>query len=68
MDKMIKSLVPLAEVLVIVGAINWGLALFGVNLVEMLLGGLGDIVMNIVYGAVGISGLLIGAIKLKLLR
>lgn len=44
-------------ILMIIGAINWGLyGLLGMNLVEMLLGGI-PILATITYGLIGASGL-----------
>ncbi len=52
-----------AWVLVIIGAVNWGLVgLFGVNLVDMLLGRW-DVVERIVYVLVGLSGVAMLATK-----
>ncbi|OGH24940.1 MAG: DUF378 domain-containing protein [Candidatus Levybacteria bacterium RIFCSPLOWO2_01_FULL_39_24] len=52
-----KTLQQIANVLVIVGALNWGLVgLFSYNLVESLLGGLG--LAQITYILVGLSGVL----------
>ena len=49
----------IAYVLVIIGALNWGLyGAFGFNLVESLLGSL-PMIESIVYVLVGISGLLL---------
>jgi hypothetical protein len=46
-----------AVVLVIIGAVNWGLVgLFGLDLVETVLGSI-PIVAKIVYILVGVSGL-----------
>ena len=42
-------------VLVIIGALNWGLVALGYNLVEMILG-VGTLT-KIVYGLVGLAGL-----------
>ena len=51
-----------ALVLVIIGAINWGLiGFFNFNLVEMIFGNM-TIITRIIYALVGISGL--WAIKL----
>ena len=47
----------LAMVLAAIGAINWGLVVFGFNAVEMLLGWAGTIVTNLVYIIVAISGI-----------
>lgn len=44
--------------LVIIGAINWGLiALFQFDLVAYLFGGQGAVVSRIIYGLVGLAGL-----------
>jgi uncharacterized membrane protein YuzA (DUF378 family) len=43
-------------VLVIVGAINWGLAVFDWNLVNMIFGSVGWL-ENTVYALVGLSGI-----------
>ncbi len=45
-----------ALVLVIIGAINWGLAIWDWNLVTMLVGNW-PIVVNVVYALVGLAGL-----------
>ncbi|HME86945.1 MAG TPA: DUF378 domain-containing protein [Candidatus Nanoarchaeia archaeon] len=45
-----------ALVLLIVGGLNWGLSLWNVNLVTMLLGAW-PMVVNVVYGLVGLSAL-----------
>jgi len=45
----------IARILVIIGALNWGLAVFNVNLVSVLLGS-GALAM-IVYALVGIAGI-----------
>lgn len=52
-----KSLSALAKVLVVVGAINWGLDALGWNLVEMLLGA--GMLTTWVYYLVGASGVLV---------
>lgn len=57
-----KIIDKIALILVIIGAINWGLVgVFDFNLVEMIFGDM-TIIARIVYGLVGISGL--WAIKL----
>lgn len=57
-----KIIDKIALVLVIIGAINWGLiGIFNVNLVEMIFGNM-TIISRIIYALVGISGL--WAIKL----
>ena len=44
-------------VLVLVGALNWGLSAFGFNLVDMLLGAVaGGFLAQVVYVAVALSG------------
>ena len=43
-------------VLVVVGAVNWGLAAWGYNVVDMLLGA-GSTVAKVVYTLVGLAGL-----------
>ncbi len=48
----------LALVLVIIGALNWGLiALFQFDLVASLFGGQSALLSRIVYGLVGLAGL-----------
>ncbi len=48
----------LALVLVIIGAINWGLiSLFQFDLVATLFGGQGALLSRIVYGLVGLAGI-----------
>ena len=57
-----KIIDKIALVLVIIGAINWGLiGFFKFNLVEMIFGNM-TIIARIIYALVGISGL--WAIKL----
>lgn len=57
-----KIIDKIALVLVIIGAIVWGLiGLFNFNLVEMLFGNM-TVILRIIYTLVGISGL--WAIKL----
>ena len=57
-----KIIDKIALVLVIIGAINWGLiGIFDFNLVEMIFGNM-TIIARIIYALVGISGL--WAIKL----
>ncbi len=49
----------IALLLVIVGAINWGLiGLFDFNLVALIFGGIDSTLTKIVYILVGLSGLL----------
>lgn len=48
----------LALVLVIVGALNWGLiSLFQLDLVATIFGGSSSVLSRIVYGLVGIAGI-----------
>ncbi|MEX0935232.1 MAG: DUF378 domain-containing protein [Candidatus Paceibacterota bacterium] len=57
-----KNVWWIAELLVVVGAINWGLVgLFDFNLVDTILGS-GSVLARIVYVLVGVSG--VWAIKL----
>lgn len=52
---LLKSLHMVAFILVIVGALNWGLVgLFGFNLVETVLGGM-PAIERVVYVLVGLS-------------
>ncbi len=52
-----NTIYKIALVLVIIGAINWGLiGLFNVNLVALIFG-TDSVISNIVYVLVGISGL-----------
>ncbi len=54
-----RTLQILALVLVIIGAINWGLiGLFDFNLVALIFGGAESMLTKIIYILVGISGLL----------
>lgn len=55
--KDMKVVDKIALVLIIIGAINWGLiALFNLDLVALLFGDM-TIVSRIVYGLVGLAGL-----------
>lgn len=57
-----KIIDKIALILVIIGAINWGLiGFFNFNLVEMIFGNM-TIISRIIYALVGVSGL--WAIKL----
>lgn len=48
----------LALILVIVGALNWGLiGFFGFDLVATIFGGQGALISRIVYGLVGLAGI-----------
>lgn len=60
-----NTLYKVALILIIIGAINWGMVgIFDVNLVELIFGE-GSIITNIVYALVGISGLLCTGLLLK---
>ena len=53
-----KTLQAIALILTIIGALNWGMiGLFNFNLVSTLFGE-GSLVSNIVYGLVGLAGLI----------
>jgi uncharacterized membrane protein YuzA (DUF378 family) len=63
---MSKSLEWLALVLVVVGAINWGLVgLAQFDLVAALFGGSAAPLARIVYGLVGIAGILLLGMRLR---
>ncbi len=48
----------IALVLVIIGAINWGLiGIFNFNLVAFLFDGISEVISRIIYIIVGVSGL-----------
>ena len=53
--KQEKTVYNVAEALLIIGGLNWGLAVFDFNLVTALFGS--GIVTSVVYGAVGLSAL-----------
>lgn len=56
MNKLLK----VAVVLVLIGAINWGLVgFFKFDLVAALLGGAESVLSRIIYALVGISGLIL---------
>ena len=49
----------IALVLVIVGAINWGLiGIFNFNLVAFLFDGISEVISRIIYSLVGLTGLI----------
>ena len=53
---MAKSVLDwIALILVIIGGLNWGLAVFDFNLVSALFGA--GVIANIVYGLVGLAAL-----------
>jgi uncharacterized protein len=52
----------LAQLLVVIGALNWGLiGFFGFDLVAALFGGQMAFLSRVVYGLVGIAGLVAAA-------
>jgi hypothetical protein len=56
-NRTMKVIDTIALVLIIIGAINWGLVgIFNFNLVEAIFGGL-SVLTRIIYILVGISGL-----------
>ena len=56
--ELIFNMDRVSLLLVIIGAINWGLiALFEFDLVAYLFGGLAALVSRIIYGIVGLAGL-----------
>lgn len=60
-----NTLYKVCLVLVIIGAINWGMiGLFNVNLVELLFGD-NTFLSNFTYSIVGISGLISTGILIK---
>lgn len=62
-----KALHCTALVLVIIGAINWGLVgLFQFDLVATLFGGQTATLSRVVYSLVGLSGLIVAATSLTL--
>jgi uncharacterized membrane protein YuzA (DUF378 family) len=54
---MADTLDMVAKILLIVGGLNWGLFIFGVNLVEIISFGVG-IIANIVYALVAIAAVI----------
>ncbi|TDT60937.1 DUF378 domain-containing protein [Fonticella tunisiensis] len=55
-----KLLNKIALILIIIGAVNWGLiGLFKLDLVAELFGGMKSILSRIVYSLIGLSGLYI---------
>lgn len=56
--KLLKYLKWLAMPLLIIGGLNWGLAIFDINLVTLLLGSVANgLLVKVVYGLVGVSAL-----------
>jgi uncharacterized membrane protein YuzA (DUF378 family) len=62
-----KPLHWIALVLVIVGALNWGLVgLFQFDLVAALFGGQAGLLSRVVYGLVGLSGVVVALTSLAM--
>lgn len=60
---MNKMLELIANILVIVGALNWGLiGLLNLNLVTLIFGSI-DILVTIIYVLVGLSAVVVAAAK-----
>lgn len=51
-----NSLDLIIKILVIIGAINWGLVIWDVNIVTLILGAVPSLV-TVVYALIGLSGL-----------
>ncbi|MFA5087072.1 MAG: DUF378 domain-containing protein [Candidatus Paceibacterota bacterium] len=54
-------------ILVIIGGINWGLYMFGYDLVAMLFGAM-TMITKIIYGLVGIAAIYLAVISPKLAK
>ena len=54
---MAETLDLIAKILLIVGGLNWGLFIFGINLVEIISFGV-SIIANIIYALVAIAAIL----------
>ncbi len=55
---MMKALKTVSKILVIIGALNWGLwGFFQFDLVAFLFGGMSSVLSRIVYGLVGLAGI-----------
>jgi len=66
--KKLSSLDMLALVLVIIGAINWGLVgFFRFDLVAAIFGTM-TVIVRIIYAVVGLAGVYIAATSLKLAK
>lgn len=64
-----NNLVMAAEYLVLIGALNWGLAVFNFNLVTYIAGLVGFAALTtIVYAAIGLSAVYLSALKFNLLK
>jgi uncharacterized membrane protein YuzA (DUF378 family) len=63
---MSKNLAIVAMVLVVVGAVNWGLVgLAQFDLVAFLFGGQDSAISRIVYGLVGLAGIVLLALQFQ---
>lgn len=63
-----KPIALIALVLVIVGAVNWGLVgMFQFDLVAALFGGQNGLISRAVYSLVGLAGIVLGAASFALL-
>lgn len=51
-----KILHIIAFILLVVGGLNWGLVVFGYNVVDMILGS-GSVASKVVYALVGLSAI-----------
>ena len=56
MAQKLSTLGWITRILIVIGALNWGLVSLGYNLVDSLLG-VGSITATIVYALVGLSGI-----------
>jgi uncharacterized membrane protein YuzA (DUF378 family) len=56
-EKTKRTLDLVAAWLLAIGGINWGLSIWKINVVDMLLGSLGATVLTVVYAVIGIAGL-----------
>lgn len=60
MKKINKGIEMTAEWLLIIGGLNWGVSLFGMNLVTMLQNAVPiPMLDNVVYGLVGLSAIVV---------
>lgn len=60
MEDYMEYIDAVAYLLVVVGALNWGLDAAGYNLVAMTVGTVSEMAATAVYGLVGVSGLYVG--------
>lgn len=57
---MANNLMKVSEWLLVLGGINWGLTVFGWDLVSTLADATKDWVGTTVYGAIGVAGVYVG--------